>query len=230
VICLPYAGGGTVEFRQWQRHVPAGVQVVPIVLPGRETRLSDPAFTAMDPLVEAIAEALPPWLDRPWALFGFSMGSWVGIALLHALRRRGLPLPTNFFACARRAPHLPDRLPPMHALPDDAFVAALQARYNALPAQLLASRELLDVFLPALRADFRLLETWRPAPADPLPVPIAAWYGEADRTVFRHELAAWDAHGSAGVSVRAFPGAHFFLRDSRDSLLTALLETTGFRR
>ncbi len=229
VLCLPYAGGGSAEFRQWQPRVPAGVQIVPLALPGREHRLSESAFTSMDPLISALASALPPWLDRPWALVGFSMGSWVGLALIAELQRRGLSLPSHFFACARRAPNQPDRLPPLHPLPEDAFLAALQARYSAIPAQLLASRELLDLFLPTLRADFRLLETWVPASPVALPVPISAWYGEADRTLFRHELEAWAAYTTHPLAVRSFPGGHFFLRDARDEMLGAILETLGIK-
>nr|MBA2320881.1 thioesterase [Deltaproteobacteria bacterium] len=205
-----------------------GIQVVPLVLPGRETRLSEPAFTDMGALVRAIADALPPWLDRPWALFGFSMGSWVGFELVRELRRRDLPLPVHLFACARRAPHLPDRLGPIAGRPDDAFLAALQARYNAIPAQLLTNRELLDVFLPTLRADFALLERYVHTPDDPLPVPLSAWYGEGDRTSYRPDLAAWAMHGTSDCAVRAFSGGHFFLRDSRDAVLAAVLETLGW--
>jgi medium-chain acyl-[acyl-carrier-protein] hydrolase len=227
IVCLPYAGGGTVEFRQWQPRVPAGVQVVPVVLPGRETRLGEPPIAEMGVLVRALADALPPWLDRPWALFGFSMGSWVGFELVRELRRRALPLPTRLIACARRAPHLPDALPPLHPLPDDAFLAGLQARYNAIPAQILANRELLDVFVPALRADFTLLERYAPSPDAPLPLPIDAWGGEADRTLLPGSLAAWGAHSTTGARVRMFPGGHFFLRESRDAVLTAILGAVG---
>lgn len=223
LLCLPYAGGGTVEYRQWAQRAPAGLQIVPVSLPGREARMREPAVRDMGELIAALAPAIEPLIDRPYAVFGHSMGAWVAYELVREIRRRGWPLPTRLFASGRRAPDLPDRLPPLHGLPEPAFLQGLQERYNAIPQQLLAQPAILAMFLPSLRADFELLERyeWRPEPA--LPLPIHAWWGSRDPVVHRYEMAAWDQHGSS-LSIRQFAGGHFYVKEDRDTVLGAVLD------
>jgi medium-chain acyl-[acyl-carrier-protein] hydrolase len=224
LICLPYAGGGTVEYRQWQPRVPTGVQVCPVVLPGRESRLSEAPLRDMDALVTAMLPAVAALTDRPYALFGHSMGAWVAFELARALRRRGCPAPVRLFASGRRAPDVPDRLSPIHSLDDTAFLAALQARYQAIPPQLLAQREILALFLPALRADFALIERYTHRPEAPLAVPVEVWAGMDDALVTDADLDAWSAHSTAPVRRMRLAGGHFYPREHRDATLAAVLE------
>ena len=76
LFCLPYAGGSASVFRDWPDRLPKSVEVCAIQLPGRETRLSEPAFTRLHPLVQELAQALLPSLDRPFAFFGYSVGAF----------------------------------------------------------------------------------------------------------------------------------------------------------
>lgn len=224
VLCFPYAGGGSVEYRQWAPLArAAGVEIVPVVLPGRESRLAEPPFRVMAPLIEAMVGGLRPHLDRPFAVFGHSMGALVAFAAVRALRRLGLPLPTHLFLSQRRAPHLPDRLPPIHGLPEPAFLAALQERYQALPAELLARPDVLAVFLPALRADFCLLETWVCPEEPPLPVPITALAGASDATLAPGDVEGWERHTVGPFALRRFPGGHFYHRAQKEAVLDVVL-------
>src|SRR5579859_3905311 len=77
LFCLPYAGGGASMFRDWTTGLPADIDVCPILLPGRESRVREPAFSRVEPLVEALAPAVLPYLDVPYALFGHSMGALI---------------------------------------------------------------------------------------------------------------------------------------------------------
>ncbi len=224
LVCLPYAGGGTLEYRAWASSGKAPwLQILPIVLPGRETRMSEPAYKSMAPLVNALLPVLRPYLDKPYAIFGHSMGSWVAQSLVWRIRELGLPMPARVFVSGRRAPHVPDRLTPLHNLPEQAFVAGLQQRYGAIPAQLLANRDLLAMFLPSLRADLQLLETFACPDEAPVNVPLTAWAGETDDTVRRDELEAWQRHTTRPVDLRVWPGGHFFVRDRKDEVLDAIL-------
>jgi medium-chain acyl-[acyl-carrier-protein] hydrolase len=224
LLCFPYAGGGTVEYRQWAPVARgAGVDVVPVLLPGRESRLSEPPFRVMAPLVEAMTSGLRPHLDRPYAVFGHSMGALVAFAVVRKLRRLQLPLPTHLFLSQRRAPHVPDRLPPIHALPEPEFVRVLQERYQALPPELLARPEVLGVFLPTLRADFCLFETWVCPDEPPLDVPITVLAGDADPTLGPGDVEAWERYTARGFALRRFPGGHFYLRQQKEELLRLVL-------
>src|SRR5262245_44114205 len=106
LYCLPYAGSGAAVYRPWAALLPSTIDLRLVQLPGREARLREPAYTRMDALIEALAPAVASEIDRPYVLFGHSMGALVVFELARALRRLDLPSPTCLFVSGRRAPHL----------------------------------------------------------------------------------------------------------------------------
>lgn len=226
LLCFPYAGGGSVEVRQWTAPAKAqGVDVVPVQLPGRETRIAEAPFRVMAPLVEAMTPSVRTVLDRPYAVFGHSMGALIAYAFVRKLRRVGAALPTHLFLSQRRAPHVPERLAPLHPLPEPEFVRGLQQRYGALPPELLARPEVLAMFLPTMRADFCLFETWVCPEEPPLPVPITVLAGDDDATLLPGDLEGWERHTTGPFALRRFPGGHFYHRTQRDAVLATILES-----
>ncbi|MCB9673488.1 MAG: thioesterase [Alphaproteobacteria bacterium] len=219
LFCLPNAGGGTADFRRW---VVAGAEVLPACLPGRETRLHERPYRSMPPLVEDLADDLPT--DRPYALYGHSMGAWLAFELVRELRRRGARLPVRLIVAARHAPQVPTRTPPLGRLPQQAFLDGMQERYGAIPDVLLADPELLKAFLPALRADVVLLDDYRYTEEPALDVPIDVFHASDDPTVTRAEAEAWAVQTTAGFALHEVRGGHFFLREPGfDDAIAALL-------
>lgn len=182
-------------------------------LPGREGRLREPPFTALEPLVEALATHVP-WGGFPFAFFGHSMGSLVAFELARELVRRGGPVPRLVFVSGRRAPQVPNREEPLHSLPDPEFLVRLR-ELNGTPEEVLRNRELMELLLPLLRADFTLNETYVYRPGPPLPIGLSALGGVADPEVGRADLEAWRAETGAGFRLRMLPGDHFFLNSAR---------------
>ncbi|MBC6472534.1 MAG: thioesterase [Hormoscilla sp. GM102CHS1] len=121
LFCFPYAGGSAGVFRSWPDSLPPTVEVCAVELPGRGTRIKDAPFTRMEPLVEAIALALLPELDKPFAFFGHSMGALVSFELARLLRKRGDRQLSHLSISGRSAPQIPDPEPPIHALPEAEF-------------------------------------------------------------------------------------------------------------
>lgn len=223
LFCLPYAGGGSVEFHGWRRQMPPNIDICPVLLPGRERRIREPAVAHMQPLVEALAEALEPAMQQgPFALFGHSMGAWIAFELARQLRRNGQRMPVQLFASARRAPHLPGQGQAWSKLPDAEFLRAIQDRYRSIPQPLFDDPKLLALFLPALRADFTLVDDYQHREEAPLDVPIDAYRGDGDDFVSPQECLAWQQHSSGAFALETFPGDHFFLRDSRELLVAAI--------
>jgi len=70
LFCLPYAGGTVTTYRAWPKKLPRNVEVCAVQLPGRGSRMPEPPFTRLAPLVRALAQNFLPYLDRPFALFG----------------------------------------------------------------------------------------------------------------------------------------------------------------
>jgi len=228
LFCFSYAGGGAVVYRPWALAMPADIEVAAVLLPGREGRLRETPVRRMPDLLAALLPAIEPHLDRPFAFFGHSMGAVVAHELALALQARGGPVPQRLLLSGRRAPHLPERDPPMHHLDDDAFVAEIQRRYNGIPAEVLQYPELLELLLPALRADMSVIETRSTREAGqailPFEGPISVFGGRDDPRATPAELEAWQAHTHEPLVARHFAGGHFYFNDAhtRGALIGAV--------
>ncbi len=219
LLCVPYAGGGAAQFYAWARDLPRAVQVCPVHLPGRENRLAEPPFTGMSELVEALAGEGGE--GGTVALFGHSLGALIAFELARVLCRAGRA-PAHLFVSGSRAPQLPRRSPPLYQLDDVAFLEAVQRRYQPLPAVVLEDPQLLALFLPALRADFTLFDTYAYQPGESLDCPLTALGGDADPQVGPDDLAGWREQTRGPFRVGLFSGDHFYLRPQQGPLLRAV--------
>ena len=172
----------------------------------------------------AVADALRPHLDVPFALFGHSMGALVVFELTRELRRRRVPLPVLLAVSGHEAPQRPDPDPPIAHLPDAEFIRELRARYDGIPEQVLAEQELLQLLLPVLRADVLLMESYVYGDEPALECALSCYGGEQDRHVGREDLEAWREQTRGPFTLRVFPGGHFFIESARDAVLKALRE------
>lgn len=210
-------------FRSWSELLPPEVEACAVQLPGREDQLRQTPFTQLSLLEQTLAQVIEPYLRIPLVLFGHSMGGLIGFELARQLRRQRQPTPVHLFVSGHRAPQLPDPNPPIHQLPDPAFVAELR-RLNGTPETVLQNSELMEVFLPLLRADFAICETYEYSIEAPLDCPLSVFGGLRDDRVHRDELAAWHSQTSASFTLHMFPGNHFFLESERAIFLRALVQ------
>ena len=219
LFCLPYAGAGASAFRRWQEAIGPDVEVLPVQLPGRENRINeDPRFD-----VAEVAEAIAARADRPYVLYGHSMGGRLGFEVVRELRRTGGPLPLRLYVGGARAPHVtaPGLFDGLSRADDEELLRRL-ADGGGLPAELFAHPELVELLLPLLRADFGRVDGYRYVPGEPLPVPIVAFSGRDDRAVTREQNAAWAEHTAAGFTLHELAGGHFFLHDQLPELLALI--------
>jgi medium-chain acyl-[acyl-carrier-protein] hydrolase len=218
LFCFPYAGGGTWSFRDWSNNLPQTIEVCSVELPGRGTQMKLPPFTRLHPLVRAIADALLLHLDKPFAFFGHSMGALVSFEVARLLRKNYNVMPVYLFISGRRAPQLPPTKPPIYNLPKAEFIEELK-QLNGTPAEVLNNRELMDLMLPVLRADFAVLDTYQYINETSLNCPIAVFGGLQDSEVSQEELEAWREQTSSEFSLNMFQGDHFFIHSARQDLL-----------
>jgi medium-chain acyl-[acyl-carrier-protein] hydrolase len=223
LFCLPYAGAGASVFRPWLNAFGDHIDVCAVQFPGRETRLSEKPATDMPVLVDALARGLEPHLDRPFALFGHSMGGLVGFELARHLRRRGGPTPLHLFASGCRAPHLPPK-EPLKYLGSDPELREELRRLGGTPAAVLDDAEFIDWYLPTLRADFTLCDTYEYAGEDPLDLPITALHGEKDPDISQEDARQWVEHTRRAFSIESFPGGHLFLQSHRSLVLKTMAQ------
>lgn len=221
LFCFPYAGGGTVIFRTWPDSLPEDVEVCSVRLPRRESRLREPPFDRCAPLVQTLAEAMLPYLNKPFAFFGHSMGALIAFELARYLRGRRNLVPHHLFVSGGRAPQLGFSRARIHQLPEDEFIQALR-RFNGTPDEVLQNEEILGLLLPTLRADFAICEEYIYTPDAPLECPISTYGGQSDPEVREKELRAWREQTCGEFTLQLFPGNHFFLHTAHRQLLRAI--------
>ncbi len=220
LFCFPYAGGSAVVFRNWQRSLPASIEVCPVQLPGRGGRTMEPPFTSLNDMVAAVAEGLRPFLDKPFAFFGHSMGSILSFELARYLRKHYSLQPRHLFLSGRRAPQLPDADPPTYGLPDAEFLEELR-RLNGTPQEVLDHPELMALMMPVLRADFAVCQTYEYVPGTPLDSGITVFGGLEDKAE-RADLESWREHTTSQFATLMFPGDHFFLHKAEPQMLEVM--------
>lgn len=221
LYCLPHAGGGAALFRTWPNHLPADVEVCPIHLPGRETRFRESRFTSIARLVQTLAPIILPHLQKPFAVFGYSMGGLIAFELLRELRRLGAPAPLRLLIAARQAPQLVEARPSLHRLSDKEFFETLHHRYGGIPDEALNNKEIRDIFIPLLKADMEMIETYQCRPEEPLDCPISVFGGRLDH-IEHGDLSAWQQQTLQPVFVKMFEGSHFFIQTNQTHLLEVI--------
>ncbi|MBE9572640.1 MAG: thioesterase [Proteobacteria bacterium] len=221
LFCFPYAGGGASIFRTWQSGLGQKINICPVQLPGRENRIGEAPFTNLLEVVDSVEKALTPYLGLPFAFFGHSMGAKIAFELSRKLSQKKGIEPSYLFISGCLVPHIPEPNP-ICRLPKDAFIHELY-RYSGTPEAVLMNAELMDFFMPLLRADFTLVETYEcPKQDGKLMCPICVLGGEDDREASVEKLEAWRTYTSGCFDLRLFPGNHFFIISAQSLVLKTI--------
>jgi medium-chain acyl-[acyl-carrier-protein] hydrolase len=220
LFCFPYAGGADPIFHSWQQILTDTIEVCPVQLPGRGSRITEPPCTDINQLVRHAGQALAPWLDKPFALFGHSMGALIAFELARHLKEEYNALPVHLFASGHSSPQTTNK--PLDLKLFDSELPEMLRRNNGTPEEVLDDPELMDLVLPILRADMALCKSYIYTPQPPFSFPITAFGGLDDRGVPRHRIEGWREHTTGPFVLRMLPGDHFFLNTSRLLLLEAI--------
>ncbi len=220
VFCFHHAGGNAAFFREWL--APAqrlGLRLCPVELPGRASRFHQQPYTNCFELVTEIAAAIKPLCNRPFALFGHSLGALIAFEIAHLLPQRNL---SGLFISGRRPPHMPTPQPHRHTLSDQDLTQELLGLAGT-PEEVLQHPELIELFLPALRADFTVTETypWQLAGRydAKLSCILHTFCGDTDAEISGDIMDQWLRYGSGKTASYTFSGGHFYLQQHRDALL-----------
>ncbi|GAB1338675.1 alpha/beta fold hydrolase [Streptomyces sp. E-15] len=216
LVTLPHAGGAATWYRPFSAALSPAIEVLAVQYPGRQDRRREEVITDIHRLADGVTEALLPYTDdRPFAVFGHSMGATVGFEVVRRLEARGRA-PLRFFASGRPAPSL-DRDHLVHRLDDAGVLAELRTLSGTDPL-LFEDEELLRLMLPVIRGDYRAVETYRGEPDATVGCPVTVLTGDGDPRVSVGGAAAWSRHAPAGAGLHVFPGGHFFLADHREAI------------
>ena len=208
LVCFPHAGGAASFYYPVSAQLRSQVDVLAVQYPGRQDRRAEPCITDLRALADAVYQTLLPWDDRPLTFFGHSMGALVAFetALRFQVAGRGID---HLFVSGRRGPAL-NREETVHLRDDRGILDEIRAM-SGTQDSILEDDELLELVMPALRGDYRAVETYRGTADAVLDCPVTALTGDRDPRTPVAEAAAWKAHTTAAFDLKVFEGGHFYL-------------------
>ncbi|MGW5719452.1 thioesterase II family protein [Amycolatopsis sp. NPDC003865] len=216
LFCLPHAGGSASFYFPMSAGLGRSVEVLAVQYPGRQDRRLEPGIDSLPVLADRLAEVLAGRTERPFALFGHSMGATLAFEVAARLERTGVT-PLHLFASGRRAPAC-RRDESVHLLDDDGVIAEVR-RLGGTNAAVLGDEEILRMALPAIRNDYKAAETYVNGPGPRLATPITVLTGDADPKTTLDEARAWAGHTDGEFELKVFRGGHFFLADHQPEVL-----------
>jgi surfactin synthase thioesterase subunit/acyl carrier protein len=222
LFCFHYLGGSASVFREWSDTLlPSDIEICPVQLPGREERFREQPFTEFIPLIETLGQALSSYLDKPFAFYGHSLGTFICFELAHLLRQQYGLSPMHLFVGGLQAPH--------------AHFSKFKTRYSSseqilnyllniseIPQSILDDQSLFEKFTLLFKADAQLLSKYIYSKKELLVCPISAFGGTDDPVVSREELSQWYLHTSGTFKLQMLPGKHMFLKSSQKLLVEAI--------
>lgn len=212
LFCFHHAGAGAMTFARWQARMGPGVSVLPVRLPGRETRLNEPRITDAEELVDELERHLAPLLETPYVLYGHSLGALVANRLAAHRARAGSRPPEELVVGACRAPHEPNPLHGAAELDDEQMLRMLQG-FGGVPEAMLERPDWLRTMLATMRADLQLAGGLRTLGAHALPCPVRAYAGRDDRMAPAASMQGWARYTASAFRFHTVAGGHFFVRD-----------------
>jgi surfactin synthase thioesterase subunit len=227
VLCFAHAGAGVSAFQRWPKLLGPDVEIMPVLLPGRDGRRGEPRATSPDELLKDLLPVVEPLAltGEPYLVYGHSLGGLIGCALVCSLRTQELPLPALLAIGALPPPDAPALLADCADLPDAELLRVLDA-FGSVPPGTEPGDLWHRYALPVLRDDFRLADALRAgaggeggggaggvAYGGPLPVPVLAVAGRDDPLAPPGAMAGWARWATGPFAQRTVPGGHFFVRD-----------------
>ena len=213
LVCFPYAGGSAVTFRGWGNVLP-GIDLLPVEIPGHGTRLQEkPLQTVASISQQLMASDL--FNVKKLALYGHSLGAYLAFDVAHRLEARGIFL-TSLHVSGRDAPPKTPRQPTFCELDDTKLTRSL-VRLGGIPQQIAECPDMLDFFMPIIRADLRATEYYVNTHDRPLRCPVHVYAAQDDPLTTPQGVKRWRHESSDRVRFHGFSGGHFFANPTNAS-------------
>jgi medium-chain acyl-[acyl-carrier-protein] hydrolase len=218
LVCFPYAGGSSSTYLAWQKYLHADVELAVIELPGRSSRISEAPYQTMQEIVLAIFLELRKLKKKKCIFYGHSMGARVAYEVMLMFKRYNDTIPIHFIASGSIAPCVEGTREQIHNLPDAEFLSKVGALNGSHP-DVLANQELMSLVLPAMRADFRIIETYLNKTKQIIPTRISVLAGDKDELEINSVEAWFSLFEDCTNKIYWIPGGHFFIDDNREEVL-----------
>lgn len=219
LFCLPYAGGSQVIYYKWKKHLSKSITLYPIELKGRGSRINENLYSNVFEAVEDILNEVKSKIqDDDYAIFGHSMGSILAYELYHEIKKRNLKEPNHMFFSGQKPPSIARDPEKISELCDNDFIKKV-IDLGGTPNEILEDKDILKLFIPILKADFKILETYEyNYDNNKIDCNISIFNGKKDNIKI-HELIEWTEFTNKNCKFYEFNGGHFFINDETQAII-----------
>ncbi|WP_281322339.1 thioesterase II family protein [Flavobacterium aestivum] len=221
LVCLHFAGGNKYSYYPFEEHIDKNISLITLELPGRGKRFHEPLLTDVNDIVDDLFEQLKENVSKPYAIFGHSMGAMLTYLLAHKIEKSGFESPVHLFVSGCKAPKINRKPPFYHDMPKEEFINKIRGM-GGCPEEILGNDELMALFEPSLRADFKAIETYTYIEQNPLKIPVTVFIGNKDKVTWE-EAKAWEEESVHAIDIKEFEGNHFFIFQHKKEI-TALFK------
>lgn len=225
LFCLPYAGGSATMYEKWRRSLHPSIELIAVEYAGRGKRFSEPLCPNLEETIDDLCSIIEKEIDEtPYCIFGHSMGALVGYELYHRLKEKKLSLPVHMFLSGKGAPHFPHKDRIIHNLSDADFKDEL-LKLEGTPKEVLTNEDLMEIFLPILRSDFKAIEEYEYfEKEDIMDCNSTVLYGKDEKMPI-NEISEWQEHTKKKCNFIKFSGGHFFIHDHSEDIVNIINNT-----
>ncbi len=228
LYCLPHAGGSATLYIRWKKQLASSIELCPLELAGRGKRFMEPFYNSFDDAVNDVYHLIKPGLDKhAYAIWGHSMGCLMAFELMRRIKQEGLNGPVHAFFSGRNPPHIKKDEKSLHTLPDEEFKKEVY-KLGGIADEILENKELSDLFIPILKADYRILEGYtHEGENTEFDCDISVLNGKEDMDVSPEEIRQWQMYTKKTCSFYEFGGGHFYINDYDDEVIDIINSKLG---
>ena len=221
LFCIPYAGGSANIYLPWRNNLP-GINVLPVELKGRGRRFDESVYQSVEEAVEDILFTIDSDLQTDnYAFFGHSMGGILAFELYNRIKQGGKNKPAHIFFSGCKPPHLREtQKQKTYNLSTEELTKKL-AEMGGTPQEILSNPDLLDIFLPVIRADYHMIENYSYKGDKGLESDISILIGDQD-SVSLEEARDWEKLSKGDIQLYTLEGNHFFIHHQTQDVMNII--------
>lgn len=215
LFCIPYAGGSAYVYSLWKKYINKNIKVKSVELAGRGKKINMPLYKSFSDAVNDIYfDIKDTIIEDEYAIFGHSMGSTLAYELVHKIFSQNMPLPSHIIFSGRLPPECNNVFRKICNKSDNEFQQEI-LKLGGTPKEVFINKDLRNIFLPVLRADYNILENYKYINYEKkLPIDISVFVGTDDMCEYKNDMKKWKIHTEKSCTIYEFKGGHFFINES----------------